>query len=119
MPTILQLFELFWPFNLLHKIVLETNCYVTEPLDGHGNSRGGGGGAKWENLTVARLKAFLAIHMYICIKKQPNYKSYWEKKGTIFHCPIISNIVTSKQFIQLRRCLHITLEGNPLHIDKN
>jgi hypothetical protein len=28
MPTILQLFELFWPFNLLCKIVMETNRYA-------------------------------------------------------------------------------------------
>jgi hypothetical protein len=41
MPIILQLFELFWPFNLLHKIVIETNQYATEPLDAHSNTRGG------------------------------------------------------------------------------
>ena len=38
-PTILQLFELFWPFNLLCKIVTETNRYATEPSDAHGNTR--------------------------------------------------------------------------------
>jgi hypothetical protein len=32
-PTILQLFELFWPCTLLHKIVQETNRYATRPLD--------------------------------------------------------------------------------------
>jgi hypothetical protein len=41
MPTILQLFELFWPFNLLCKIIIETNRYATEPLDARGNTRGG------------------------------------------------------------------------------
>jgi hypothetical protein len=29
-PTILALWELFWPFNLLRKIVEETNCYATK-----------------------------------------------------------------------------------------
>jgi hypothetical protein len=42
MPTILQLFELFWPLALMQNIVIETNRYVTERLDAHGNIRGGG-----------------------------------------------------------------------------
>jgi hypothetical protein len=33
MPTILQLFELFWPFNLLWKIVIETNHYAMKLLE--------------------------------------------------------------------------------------
>jgi hypothetical protein len=40
-PTILTLFELFWPFNLLRKIVMETNRYATHVLDAMGNTRGG------------------------------------------------------------------------------
>jgi RES domain-containing protein len=81
-PIILQLFELFWPFNLFRKIVIETNRYAMERLDAKGTTRGG---AKWENLTVVSLKVFLAIHMYMEMKRQPNYKSYWEKEGFIFH----------------------------------
>jgi hypothetical protein len=115
MPTILQLFELFWPFNLLRKIVIETNRYATESLDAHGSTRGG---PKWETLTVPGLKAFLAIHMYMSMKRQPNYKSYWEKEGIFFHCPIISNIMTRERFIQLQRCLHITNPNTYEHIPK-
>jgi hypothetical protein len=114
-PTILQLFEFFWPFNLLRKIVNETNRYATEPIDARGNTRGG---RKWEMLTVASFKAFLAIHMYMGMKRQPNYKTYWEKEGVFFHCPIISNIMTRERFIQLRRCLHITNPGTYEHIPK-
>jgi hypothetical protein len=32
-PTVLQLFEFFWPFNLMRKIVIETNRYATERID--------------------------------------------------------------------------------------
>jgi hypothetical protein len=63
-PTILQLFEFFWPFNLLCKIVMETNCYATEPLDAQGNTSGG---PKWETFTILELKAFLAIYMYMAM----------------------------------------------------
>jgi hypothetical protein len=49
--TILQLFEFFWPFNLMQKIVMETNRSATKKIDAAENiwSR-----AKCENLIVAR-----------------------------------------------------------------
>jgi hypothetical protein len=72
-PTLLQLFDLFWPYALLLKIVQETNRYATRLLDALGNCMGG---PKWVNLTIAGLKAFLAIHMYMGMKRQPNNKSY-------------------------------------------
>jgi hypothetical protein len=40
LPSILQLWELFWPFNLLRKIVVETNRYASHPLDALGNTMG-------------------------------------------------------------------------------
>jgi hypothetical protein len=78
-----------------------------------------GGGAKWETLSIVGLKAFLAIHMYMGMKKQTNHKFYWEKAGTFFHCPIISKIMSRECFIQLRRCLHITNPGIYEHIPKS
>jgi hypothetical protein len=67
---------------------------------------------------MAGLKAFLAIHMYMGMKRQPNYKSYWEKEGSLFHCPIISNIMSRAQFAQLCRCLNITNLASYEHIQK-
>jgi hypothetical protein len=78
----------------------------------------GGGGPKWENLTVPGLKAFFAIHMYMGMKRQLNYKSYWEKVGSLFHCQVISNIITRERFIQLCRCLYITNPGTYDHVPK-
>jgi hypothetical protein len=56
--------------------VEETNRYATMVLDAFGNTRGG---RTWKNFIMASLKAFLAIHMYMGMKRQPNYKSYWKK----------------------------------------
>jgi hypothetical protein len=42
LPSILQLFELFWPYTLMQKIVMETNRYATERLDVMENTQGGG-----------------------------------------------------------------------------
>jgi hypothetical protein len=80
---------------LLHKIVTETNRYATHPLDAMGNTMGG---RNWENMTIAELKAFLAVHMYMGMKRQPNVQSYWEKEGSIFHCHVISNIMSCDRF---------------------
>jgi hypothetical protein len=51
----------------LRAIVDETNCYAGED-DGNSGTRGG---EKWDPLTIAGLKAFMAIHIYIGLKKQP------------------------------------------------
>jgi hypothetical protein len=40
-PSLLTLFELFWPFNLLRKIVMKTNCYASHVLDALRNTGGG------------------------------------------------------------------------------
>jgi hypothetical protein len=97
-PIVLQLFDLFWPFTILQKIVIVTNQYATMVVDALGNTRGR---PKWEDLIKLGLKAFLAIHMYMDMKKQPNYKSYWKKEGSLFHCPIISNIMSRTRFYSI------------------
>jgi hypothetical protein len=114
-PTVLQLFDLFWLFTVLRKIVVETNQYANRVVDVLRNTRGG---RKWEDLIIAGLKVFIAIRMYMGMKKQLNYKSYWEKEDFLFHYPIISNIMSRAWFSQLRRCLHITNPALYEHIHK-
>jgi hypothetical protein len=104
MPTFLHLFDLFWPYSILRKIVCETNRYAMES-NGEGSTVGG---PTWEVLTIAGLKAFMAVQMYMGMKKQPNMKSYWQRMGSFLHCPFISKMFTRDHFYALRRCLHIT-----------
>lgn len=49
-----------------------------------GMTRGGKG---WYPLDVEELKGFLAIAIYMGIKKQPNVRSYWQKKNLSFGVP--------------------------------
>ena len=114
-PTILTLWNLFWPHIVLQEIVMETNKYATEILDAMGSIMEG---PNWILLTTTRLKAFLAMTMYMGMKKQPNLKTYWEKHGSFFHCPTISNIMTRTRFWALRRCLHITNPATYVHIER-
>jgi hypothetical protein len=78
-PTFMQLFKLFWPDNRLKKIVVENNRYA-RVVDAEGKTKGG---PTWENITVATLKAFIAIFLYFGMKRQPNEKSYWYKVSFI------------------------------------
>jgi hypothetical protein len=66
------------------------------------------GGPKWTDIIMACLKAFIVVHIYMGMKRQPNIKAYWQREGSIFHCPIISNIMTRERFCEIRSCLHIT-----------
>ena len=70
------------------------------------------------NTSVAELKAFLAVNMYMGMKRQLNMKSYWSKEGSFFHCPTISNIMTRDRFVKLQRCLHISNLATYEHIQK-
>jgi hypothetical protein len=103
-PTFLQLFELFWPHSLCRRIVHETNRYAME-RENEGTTRGG---PQWEEFTVPEFKAYVAIWLYMGMRRQPNIKSYWMKDGSIFHCPSVSNVMTRKRFMALNKCLHIT-----------
>jgi hypothetical protein len=85
----IQLFELFWSFNILREIVNETNWYATSRTSDGELPRS----ASWELFKIAELKAWLAIWLYMGMKKQPNMKSYL-KEGSVFHCPIISKIMS-------------------------
>jgi hypothetical protein len=57
----LQFFVIYWPYNILRDIVIETNRYATEDL-GDGKTYGG---VDWEPLTVPGLKAFIVVLLYM------------------------------------------------------
>ena len=71
-----------------------------------------------ETSYYCKVRAFIAIHLYMGLKKQPNIKTYWKKLGSIFHCPIISNIMTQDRFSQLRRSSHIINPDSYEHIER-
>ena len=73
----LQFLELFWSFYILRDIVNETNRYVTLC------NRNGIilGDMDWELFMIAEFKAWLAIWLYMGMKRQSSMKSYWMKEG--------------------------------------
>ena len=113
-PIFMALFHLFWTLAIFDSIVTETNRYATTPLDDSGRIHGG---PKWENLIVSGLRAFIALALYMEMKRQPNYKTYWSQ-DTLFHYPMVANIFTRDRFMALRRCLHVTNQDLYAHIGR-
>ena len=95
--TFLTLFELFWTPQILQDIVQETNRYAMLRRDEQGNTRGG---PNWGPLIVAGLKAFMALALYMGLKPQPNYKTYW-LRNSFFHCNVV------RRYLHLRRSENI------------
>jgi hypothetical protein len=83
--------------------VNETNRYATSYTSEGVIPRGD----NWVLLTEVEFKAWLAIWLYMGMKRQPNMKSYWMKEGSVFHCPIISKLMTRDRFMALTTCFHI------------
>ena len=71
LPTFITLFELFWTPVIIDAIVRKTNRYAMA-LDALGRTLGG---LDWKDLTIGGLKAFMAMALYMGMKKQPNYKT--------------------------------------------
>ena len=94
-PTFMTLFELFRILAIMDDIVSKTNRYATQRSLGRTR-----GGPNWEELTVGGLEAFMAIALYMGMKKQPNYKTYW-MKDSFFQCSKISSIFSHAHFIDL------------------
>jgi hypothetical protein len=73
-------------------------------VDGNGEAPGG---PWWKRFMVAGLKAFIATSIFMGLKRQPNKKTYWQRKGSFFHCTIISFIFSRDRFQAITKCLHI------------
>ena len=118
MPSLAFFFSMFWTYNTLRRIVVETNRYIVEE-DEDGNVLPNWGGKNWRPLTLSKLKAFIiGICFYMGLRKQPNKKSYWLKEGSIFHYSIITKLMSLDKFMDLTRCLHIT-NGSTYVRDRN
>jgi len=117
--SLLQLFGQFWSIQILRGICSKTNRYATEKLRRrkHGianatcpndNETCTHGGIRWNPVDVGKLKAFIAIFLYMGLKKLPNIRMYWEKSKSFLYCHVLSQLISCNQFLLLSKCLHIT-----------
>jgi hypothetical protein len=102
-PSYVELFRKFWSHETLRRI----NRYAGS-LDENRVPRGRGG---WYPITEKELKVFMAVILYMGMKKLPNMKAYWAKSEEFFYCNVIAGLFTRKRFLALLRCLHVTDPG--------
>ena len=60
----------------------------------------------------------MAVALYMGMKKQPIYKTYW-MKNSLFYCNKISSIMSRALFIDLRRCIHLTNSKSEEYVDRD
>jgi hypothetical protein len=71
MPSFLHFFGIFWTQSVLQSICTETNQYARVIED-----RKNKGSDNWYNIYEKELQTFLAVSLYMAMKKQPNVRSY-------------------------------------------
>jgi hypothetical protein len=112
LPSVMGLFETFWSPKLLWKIIRETNWYALEIIDDKaGTTRGG---IKWTPLGLDEFQAYISICLQMGLKKLLCRRLYWSRDEPLFHCPIISQLLTRDRFELITRCLHVT--NAPPHV---
>jgi hypothetical protein len=88
LPSLVGLFEKFWSKTLQRRIGQETNRYASEIIDDEEcRTRGG---LDWTPLGVAEFRTYLAICLFMGVKKLPSIRLYWSRENMLLHCPIIS-----------------------------
>lgn len=109
-----EIFSRFMTDDLLDLIVLETNRYYSQYVEGQGgvdvlppNSRA----RKWTDLTRAELKAFLALVMVMGLSKRGNYDLYWTTEWLI-EVNAFGKVISRDRFMSVLHFLHVVNNDN-------
>ena len=58
-------------------------------------------------LGLQEFRAYLAICLFMTIKKLPSIRLYWSKEEPLYHCQVILQLMTREHFELTTRCLHV------------
>jgi hypothetical protein len=117
----IDFFMLYWPVNILQRIVKITNLYATN----HQENGGTKGGVSWFSITQSELLCFFGILMLMTLKKLPNTRLHWARAGDLFRTDSIANIMSRGRFESIIRCillltmLILLLTRNPRSLAKS
>jgi hypothetical protein len=112
LPSVLGLFEKFWSNILQRCIVRETNRYASEVIESTGGKIRGG--LHWTPLGLQEFQAYIAMCLYMGVKKLPSTRLYWSRKETLFHYLVILQRMMWEWFELITRCLHVA--NAPAHV---
>lgn len=108
--------NLFLTSTLISTFVLETNRYATNYLAAHVNRLSPHSRLKdWTNVTVAEMKAFLAIVLNMGLICKPTIESYWSQKSSQ-STTWFRKLMSRNRFEIILKFFHITDVSNiPQH----
>lgn len=93
-----SLFSLFIPEELIALLSTNTNKYAQ-------NKDAGNTGREWHDTTVADIKSFLAILIYMGVHISPRDEDYWQTMEEPIHMP--RRFMGLKRFQQIKRFFHV------------
>lgn len=96
-------FYLFFTETLLTTFVTMTNLYATRYLEKFPNSS-----IKWSPVTLAEIKAFIAVILNMGLNKRPTIDSYWRTKSKSQSLPWFREMFSRNRFEIILRFFHIT-----------
>jgi hypothetical protein len=99
------LFEKFWSNILQRRIIRETNQYAFEVLEGTANKTRRDLG--WIPLGLQEFRAYIGMCLLMGVKKLPSTRLYWSRREALFHCSVISQVMTRERYELITRCLHV------------
>lgn len=107
-------FMLFWPAEILCRIVRMTNLYATAPDTNGGLRRG----HSWYPLTQCELLCFFGVLILMALKKVPNTRLHWSKSHDLFRIPVVANAMSRLCLESIIRCIHL-VDNKELVNDKD
>lgn len=97
--SVLQYFELFFSQPVMQKIVDHSNIF--------GAMRHEARKRKWKDITVADLKSFIAMVIYMGIVKCFNLQDYW-RMSDVYSLPYPAKIMSRTKFLTISWALHLS-----------
>ncbi|XP_047670605.1 piggyBac transposable element-derived protein 4-like [Tachysurus fulvidraco] len=97
--TILQLFSLFMTDDLLQVIVNNSNKFGESK---HPDT--------FQKVTLAEMKSYLAMIIYMGLVKTPGIRDYW-RKSELYAFSFPSSVISGRRFKAISRVLHLSDPG--------
>ena len=108
--TPLQIFNILVPDSILDGVVYQTNLYADQILADVQLKRKSRI-KEWKPLTLAELKNFIALTVFMGLDEKPAIEDYWAKSG-IFQNYVFPSVMSRNRFQLIRRFLHFADNRN-------
>ena len=110
-PDPAELFRLFFTDDIVHNIVVETNRYAAQCLEGKPTT--------WTT-SEEEIRAYFGFYIFMGLVREPEIRDYWSNDDTFHYSPVAGRI-SRLRFEEISRYLHfvnnrqLPARGTPGH----